>query len=93
MSKVPGARKGWVHLRNTETTDWSYREEEKACKIRLGIGKGQKVQSFVNHVNLIVSKFIVKLATFRKCIVKGQEQKLGDGARLLVLDSWIPSRR
>lgn len=68
-----GVRKGWVHLRNTEATDRSCREEEKACKIRLGIGKGQKVQSFVNHVNLIVPKFIVKLATFRKCIGKEQE--------------------
>lgn len=86
MRKYPGARKGWVHLRNTEATDWSFREEEKACKIRLGIGKGQKVPSFVNHVNLIVPKFIVKLATFRKCIGREQEQTLGDGARLSALD-------
>lgn len=55
--------------------------------------QGSEGSELCKPCNLIVPKFIVKLATFRKCIVKGQEQKLGDGARLLVLDSWIPSRR
>lgn len=38
-------------------------------------------ESFVNHVNLIVPKFIVKLATFRKCIEgnKNRHQEMVPG--------------
>lgn len=47
MRKYPGARKGWVHLRNTEATDWSFREEE-GMQDKTWHRQGQKVPSFVN---------------------------------------------
>lgn len=64
MSKYPGAGKGWVLLSNTKasvarTVVW----RREHGKIRLSVGRGQMIQSFVNHVNLIVPKFVVKLAT------------------------------
>lgn len=64
MSKYPGAGKGWVHLSNTKASVAGATERRgENCKIRLGIGRGQMIQSFVNRVNLIVPEFIVKLAS------------------------------
>lgn len=81
-SKYPGVGRGWVHPSNPKV---SVKKTGEHCKIWLGVGKGQMIQRFANHVNLIVPKFTSSWLSFRKCIKKKQEQKLGGNVRLLAL--------
>lgn len=51
MSKYPGAGKGWVYLSNSKASVAGTVENRgEHCKIRFGLGRGQMIQSFVNHI-------------------------------------------